>query len=415
MSATLSPAIPASCWTACFCTLASSASVVGHTSGQCVNPKNTSVGCPRSVAGETAAPWVSTRSNSGRARGRGSAVPDSQRGHDRLGQHSRRRTRRRSPRRRRWRHDGNPVTIRHGAIISQTDRRPPSSRASQRRLTRARVFFGHGTDNARDEAAALVFHVMRLSHDAAPARACASVPTATQRARVEVAARRSASSSACRWPISRTKPGLRARVLRRRTRADSALAVRRAHRTTGLRPGSMRAACVACWTRHRVRLHRARRRRKAFPRARVDAVDIDSGALEVAAINRRRLRLTRRVRLIESDHFAALSGAVVRYHREQSALRRARARCVACRASTGTSRGMRSGVRTRGPRFGRSHPASRRAAPAAARFAGGRGRQHRARVAARVSAPAFHLARFRTRRRRSVSCSRASKWQRGTA
>jgi ribosomal protein L3 glutamine methyltransferase len=47
---------------------------------------------------------------------------------------------------------------------------------------------------------------------------------------------------------------------------------------------------------------------KAFPRARVDAVDIDAAALEVAAINRRRLRLTRRVRLIESDHFTALSG-----------------------------------------------------------------------------------------------------------
>jgi ribosomal protein L3 glutamine methyltransferase len=40
----------------------------------------------------------------------------------------------------------------------------------------------------------------------------------------------------------------------------------------------------------------------------VDAVDIDGPALEVAAINRRRLRLTRRVELIESDHFAALSG-----------------------------------------------------------------------------------------------------------
>jgi ribosomal protein L3 glutamine methyltransferase len=48
---------------------------------------------------------------------------------------------------------------------------------------------------------------------------------------------------------------------------------------------------------------------KAFPKARVDATDIDAAALEVAAINRRRLRLTRRVRLIESDHFAALSGA----------------------------------------------------------------------------------------------------------
>jgi ribosomal protein L3 glutamine methyltransferase len=48
---------------------------------------------------------------------------------------------------------------------------------------------------------------------------------------------------------------------------------------------------------------------KAFSRARVDAVDIDARALEVAAINRRRLRLTRRVRLIESDHFTALSGS----------------------------------------------------------------------------------------------------------
>jgi ribosomal protein L3 glutamine methyltransferase len=47
---------------------------------------------------------------------------------------------------------------------------------------------------------------------------------------------------------------------------------------------------------------------KAFPRARVDAVDVDAGALEVAQINRRRLRLTRRVRLLRSDHFAALSG-----------------------------------------------------------------------------------------------------------
>jgi ribosomal protein L3 glutamine methyltransferase len=47
---------------------------------------------------------------------------------------------------------------------------------------------------------------------------------------------------------------------------------------------------------------------RAFPRARVDGSDIDGEALAVAEINRRRLRLTRRVRLIESDHFAALSG-----------------------------------------------------------------------------------------------------------
>jgi ribosomal protein L3 glutamine methyltransferase len=45
----------------------------------------------------------------------------------------------------------------------------------------------------------------------------------------------------------------------------------------------------------------------AFPKARVVGSDIDRPALEVAAINRRRLRLTRRVDLIESDHFTALS------------------------------------------------------------------------------------------------------------
>ncbi|MEO7386224.1 MAG: hypothetical protein ABIX37_04745, partial [Gammaproteobacteria bacterium] len=37
-------------------------------------------------------------------------------------------------------------------------------------LQAARVYFGHGTGNARDEAASLVFHVMGLDH-ADPVRA----------------------------------------------------------------------------------------------------------------------------------------------------------------------------------------------------------------------------------------------------
>jgi len=48
---------------------------------------------------------------------------------------------------------------------------------------------------------------------------------------------------------------------------------------------------------------------RALPRARIDAVDISAAALEVARDNLRRQRLTRRVRLLKSDHFSALGGA----------------------------------------------------------------------------------------------------------
>ena len=176
----------------------------------------------------------------------------------------------------------------------------------QRRLARAHVFFGHGTDNARDEAAALVFHVMRLSHAAGPA-ALRKRPSAKQRARVESLL---AQRIEQRVPLAYLTHeawfgGLRfyvdERVLVPRSPFAELIEHRfapwidasRVRRVLDLGTGSGCIALAAA---------------KAFPRARVDAVDIDSGALEVAAINRRRLRLTRRVRLIESDHFAALSG-----------------------------------------------------------------------------------------------------------
>ena len=53
-----------------------------------------------------------------------------------------------------------------------------------RRLRRAGAFFGHGTDNARDEAIALVLHVMQLPHDA-PRKVLGRRVTAAQLARFE--------------------------------------------------------------------------------------------------------------------------------------------------------------------------------------------------------------------------------------
>ena len=175
----------------------------------------------------------------------------------------------------------------------------------QRRLSRAKVHFGHGTDNARDEAAALVYYVLAIPHDA-PARVLARRVKPVEQAKVDALLERRIDE---RKPLSYLTheawfAGLRFYVDERVLIPRSAIAElierrfapwidpRRVRRVLDLGTGS---GCIA--------LACAR----AFPKAKVDAADIDEAALEVARINRRRLRLTRRVRLVESDHFAALS------------------------------------------------------------------------------------------------------------
>ena len=175
------------------------------------------------------------------------------------------------------------------------------------RLRRARVFFGHGTDNARDEAAALVLHALRLPQAGGAALYRRRVGRAAQERAEALLDRRireripAAYLTGVTW-FAGARIEVDGRVLiprsplaelieRRFVPWIEAARVRRVL-DVGTGSGCIAIACA-----------------RALPRARIDAVDISAAALEVARHNVRRNRLTRRVRLIRSDHFSALGAA----------------------------------------------------------------------------------------------------------
>ncbi len=175
---------------------------------------------------------------------------------------------------------------------------------TQRSLQRASLHYGHGTDNARDEAAALVWHALGLPLAPMPAR-LAQPASARQLQRLEKLVQRRVQervpvvylTQRCwfaglllhvdervlipRSPIAelieqRFAPWIDAR--RVRTIAD-----------VGTGSGCIAIACA-----------------RYLPRVRVDALDISPAALAVTRINIRRHRLGKRVRALQSDHFSAL-------------------------------------------------------------------------------------------------------------
>jgi ribosomal protein L3 glutamine methyltransferase len=172
------------------------------------------------------------------------------------------------------------------------------------RLRRARVFFGHGTDNASDESAALVFHALGLSHEAGVAAYARRVGAQAQQRVQDLISRRIKERVPAVYLTGETWfAGLCFQVDPRVLIPRSPIAElierqfapwtdpRRVRRVLDMGTGSGCIA-IAC--------------AKAFPRARVDAVDISDDALEVAQINVRRHHVGRRLRLVKSDHFRAL-------------------------------------------------------------------------------------------------------------
>ena len=181
-------------------------------------------------------------------------------------------------------------------------------RVGARRFRQARLAFGHGTGNARDEAAWLVQHGLGL----APA------------AGADFSSRRPVSRATARRILALFERRIRARTpaayLTReawlgdfRFYVDERVVVPRSHIATLLRaklapwvsdrraPGAILDLCTGSGC-------LAILLAQCFHGARIDAADVSARALAVARINVQRYRLARRVRLVKSDLFSALRG-----------------------------------------------------------------------------------------------------------
>jgi ribosomal protein L3 glutamine methyltransferase len=183
-------------------------------------------------------------------------------------------------------------------------------RYAEQRFRRARLAFGHGTDNAYDEAAWLLLHVAGHPYDDL-AGALPRALTAPQRRRALALIEK---RIATRKPLAHL---LREAWLgEHRFYVDERVIVPRSHIAELLRDG------LAPWIRSPAQVRRALDMctgsgclaillALSYPRASIDAVDVSASALAVARRNVDQYRLRSRVHLVRSDLFAGLAN--VRY------------------------------------------------------------------------------------------------------
>ena len=176
----------------------------------------------------------------------------------------------------------------------------------ERRFAKAKLYFGHGTANARDEAAWLVASVLDIPFAGLDAHAERVLTEPERKSVLDLAETRIAARKPLAYLLHEAWfAGLKFYVDERVIVPRSLIGefineqfqpwinAARTQRILDLCTGSGCIAIAAAL---------------AFPHAQVDGADISDDALEVARINVERHRLGARVQLVQSDLFQGLAG-----------------------------------------------------------------------------------------------------------
>ncbi|GAA5182718.1 50S ribosomal protein L3 N(5)-glutamine methyltransferase [Niveibacterium umoris] len=175
------------------------------------------------------------------------------------------------------------------------------------RFNRARLVFGHGTDNAFDEAAYLILHTLHLPLDRLDPFLDACIPSNERAEVLAVIDERAESRKPAAYLTGEAWLGPY------RFTVDERVIVPRSYFGELLQDGfapwvpdpdeitdaldlCTGSACLAILMAH------------VFPNANIDAVDLSADALEVAARNVEDYGLEHQVHLLQSDVFSALGG-----------------------------------------------------------------------------------------------------------
>ena len=178
-------------------------------------------------------------------------------------------------------------------------------RYTEQSFRRARLWYGHGTHSARDEAAWLLMHVLRLPHARLAQSLERELTAAERRAVVKLVGQRVRTRRPLAYLLHEAWLGEHRFYVDERTivpRSFIAELLRDKLTPWVTDPGRVRNALDMCTGSGCLAVLLA----LAFPRAAVVATDISHAALEVARRNVRAYRLGRRVKLVRSDLFAGL-------------------------------------------------------------------------------------------------------------